>query len=117
MTMTDPDHEYIWLQPECCAEDDTGRQWCQDGDVWDDCDNHSEPTKYVRADKLEEAEKLETKLTNIAIAANKRSEHWKNLSEDAHFKLEATELANLILVKDAERVKKLEATIREMQDD
>ncbi len=53
---TTADHEYIWLEPECCAEDDTGRMWCQDPVFECDCGN--QPTRYVRADKLVTAELL-----------------------------------------------------------
>lgn len=44
------DHPRIWLQPECCADPDGGREWCQSS-VWSahlGCDGTG--TEYVRAD-------------------------------------------------------------------
>ena len=54
------DHERIWLEPECCPESDTGRTWCQDGDVWShDADatiEHQKPTEYVCVGLYEKAQ-------------------------------------------------------------
>lgn len=44
--MSDPD--YIYLQPECCASEDTGRLWCEDDP--DDGEDGAEWVQYVRAD-------------------------------------------------------------------
>lgn len=43
------DHEQIWLQPECCADETNGRVWCQDPDP-EACDDGVPWTRYVRAD-------------------------------------------------------------------
>lgn len=55
-TPTD-DHATIWLEPRPGSPD--GRQWCQD-DVWTGNPDYSEggsPTKYVRADRFEQAQR------------------------------------------------------------
>lgn len=43
------DHETIYLQPECCADPDTGRLWC-DHDAPEDCEDGAQWIEYVRAD-------------------------------------------------------------------
>jgi hypothetical protein len=48
-----PDHERIWLQQKCCGDHEfDGRQWAED-QVWEECDcqNPSQPTEYIRADR------------------------------------------------------------------
>lgn len=35
------DHEVIYLEPECCADPDLGRTWCQDV-PWD-CEDGAHP--------------------------------------------------------------------------
>lgn len=42
------DHEVIYLEPECCADPDLGRTWCQDV-PWD-CVDGVHPTAYIRKD-------------------------------------------------------------------
>ena len=42
------DHKHIYLQPECCADENVGRLWCQD--PINECDEGVEWTKYVRVD-------------------------------------------------------------------
>lgn len=51
------DYERIWLQPECCADWDTGRLWCQDPDPVD-CDDGVPWTEYVRADIAANSERV-----------------------------------------------------------
>jgi len=56
------DYKAIYLQPECCADPDTGRLWCQDPDPEDcqeDCPEKKEWTKYIRADLAAAPELLE----------------------------------------------------------
>lgn len=48
------DHPRIYLQPECCADPDSGRLWCKDPDP-DSCDNGNSWTPYIRADLVEAA--------------------------------------------------------------
>lgn len=50
--VTAADHERIWLQQECCADRSEGRLWCQDGNVFDECEEGVNATEYVRADIL-----------------------------------------------------------------
>ena len=40
----------IYLEPECCADPDTGRMWCQD--PINDCDEGVEWTHYVLGDSV-----------------------------------------------------------------
>ena len=42
----------IFLQPECCADPDAGRLWCED-DAPVDCEDDKPWTRYVRADELD----------------------------------------------------------------
>lgn len=42
----------IFLQPECCADPDVGRLWCED-DAPIDCEDGNPWTRYVRADEIE----------------------------------------------------------------
>lgn len=42
------DHERIYLQPPCCANEDVGRLWCEDPDPTD-CEDGKAWTEYVRA--------------------------------------------------------------------
>jgi hypothetical protein len=44
--MTDP--KVIYLQPECCADPEVGRLWCED-DAPEDCEDGKPWTKYVLA--------------------------------------------------------------------
>lgn len=43
------DHPRIYLQPECCADEEMGRVWC-DHDAPDNCENGVKWTEYVRVD-------------------------------------------------------------------
>ncbi len=45
--MTDP--QVIYLEPFCCSNEDLGRSWSSNPDVFD-CESGNSPTKYVRAD-------------------------------------------------------------------
>lgn len=49
-------HKYIWLQPECCACQDSGQMWCKDPDPVD-CEHGKEWTKYIRYDEYEDLER------------------------------------------------------------
>ena len=62
------DHEFIWLQPECCADPDSGRLWCQDPDP-EDCEDGNVWTKYVRADRIEELEAEIARLRQVIEVA------------------------------------------------
>jgi len=55
------DHERIFLQPDCCADPDTGRLWCEDPSP-EDCDQGAPWTEYVRRDIFEERERYILKL-------------------------------------------------------
>jgi hypothetical protein len=50
------EHKYIWLQPECCADPDEGRHWCQDPDPVD-CDDGEPWTKYILVSEHESLER------------------------------------------------------------
>ena len=67
------DHERIFLQPDCCADPDTGRLWCEDPSP-EDCDQGTPWTEYVRRDIFEEREryilKLECALRQVAEEPN-----------------------------------------------
>jgi hypothetical protein len=67
--MTDPD--VIYLEPECCADPDTGRCWCKN-DAFHHCEDGHKATKYVRADRIEA---LETLLTEIRDLTVERRDH------------------------------------------
>ena len=57
--MSDP--KEIYIQPDCCADPETGRMWCEDPDPID-CDDGVPWTRYVRADVVEQMIKaLETR--------------------------------------------------------
>jgi len=49
------DYERIYLQPECCADEENGRLWCEDKDPVE-CDDGVEWTEYVRADLFQQLE-------------------------------------------------------------
>ncbi len=49
--MSDP--KEICLQPECCADSETGRLWCEDPDP-EDCEDGKHWVKYVRADLVDD---------------------------------------------------------------
>lgn len=55
------EHKYIWLQPECCADPDEGRHWCQDPDPVE-CDDGKPWVKYILAS---EHEALERQLAEV----------------------------------------------------
>jgi len=67
------DHEYIWLEPQCCA-DKGDRHWCEDN-VYDqdnsfeslcDCLNPVHATKYIRIDLHDaEVKRLEAELRKL----------------------------------------------------
>jgi hypothetical protein len=57
------EHKYIWLQPECCADPDEGRHWCQDPDPAE-CDDGKPWTKYILAS---EHESLERQLAEVRM--------------------------------------------------
>jgi hypothetical protein len=50
------EYKYIWLQPECCADPDEGRHWCQDPDPVD-CDDGEPWTKYILVSEHESLER------------------------------------------------------------
>lgn len=50
------DHERIYLQPECCGDDEgCGRLWCQDDVFTGECEEGADPTVYVRSDVYDTA--------------------------------------------------------------
>lgn len=51
--MSDP--KEIYLQPECCADPETGRLWCEDPDP-EDCEDGKHWARYVRADLIADIE-------------------------------------------------------------
>ena len=62
--MTDP--EVIYLQPECCADPEVGRLWCED-DAPEDCEDGKPWTKYVLAARAAPARDQEALMAlNIA---------------------------------------------------
>ena len=54
--MSDP--EVIYLQPECCADPEVGRLWCED-DAPADCEDGKPWTKYVLAARAAPAQPLD----------------------------------------------------------
>jgi hypothetical protein len=50
------EYKYIWLQPECCADPDEGRHWCQDPEPVE-CDDGKPWTKYILASEHEALER------------------------------------------------------------
>jgi hypothetical protein len=52
--MSDP--TVIYLQPECCAEPDAGRLWCEH-DAPVDCEDGKPWTKYILADLANEKDR------------------------------------------------------------
>ncbi len=58
------DHDYIYLQPPCCADEDVGRLWCEDPDPTD-CDDGKHWTKYVRSDIYEAMRRRVAELNSI----------------------------------------------------
>jgi len=93
------DHEYIWLEPQCCA-DKGDRHWCEDN-VYDqdnsfeslcDCLNPVHATKYIRIDLHDaEVKRLEKEL-GIQQALNNQQSELLNTqvyrAESAEAKLE-----------------------------
>ncbi len=49
--MTDP--QVIYLEPECCSNEDLGRSWSSNPDIFN-CESGNSPTKYIRADLTQE---------------------------------------------------------------
>lgn len=46
-------HEYIYLQPPCCADPYDGRMWSRDKCPCDECEEGNDWTQYVHEDKFE----------------------------------------------------------------
>jgi len=90
---TDPDR--IWLEPNCCADPVTGRQWAQDN-PWPngDCELTCEATgvEYLRADLVAEIEAaafargeasaLAEVHASSALAAAERRGYWRGRAEE-----------------------------------
>lgn len=86
-----PDHEVIWLQPQCYDESPDGRLWCKDP-VFDNCEDCSlAPTKYMRAD-LFDALKSQRDRYRAALEWVKR---WED-ALDFHSTVETRELLEAI---------------------
>ena len=77
--MSDPDR--IWLEPACCADPYNGRNWADEPEPGDPCDEGVPWTEYIRADVAgslhERAEKAERERDEAL-----RGRHI--LSEQAH---------------------------------
>jgi len=59
------DHKEIYLQPECCADSETGRLWCED-DAPEECEDGKPWTRYIRADLSEQRiEQLEIEIRSL----------------------------------------------------
>lgn len=62
------DYERIYLQPECCADPDVGRLWCQD-DGPESCPDGEKWTPYVLASECarlqSELEKSEARIAEL----------------------------------------------------
>jgi len=71
------DYDLIWLQPECCADSDVGRLWCQDPDP-EDCPDGVPWTKYIRAD-LAEAPDLFEALDDLLHQVRSDPPQWLDL--------------------------------------
>ncbi len=63
------EHKYIYLQPECCANEEIGRLWCEHPDP-EDCENGSRWAKYIlfeEHEKLTEDAKILTKTLLVKL--------------------------------------------------
>jgi len=69
------EYTVIYLQPECCAEPETGRLWCHH--VPEECSDGMPWTKYVLESELENRDELLT-----AVDYNKRDEGLWVKSDD-----------------------------------
>ena len=67
-------HEYIYLEPPCCADTYEGRMWSQDGCPDAECEDGTEWTQYVHEDKFEalkaENAKLQGQIDRVQKAFN-----------------------------------------------
>lgn len=63
------DHERIYLQPECCADQSVGRIWCEH-DAPENCDDGKPWVEYVRKG-------ISRRDTLLEVAELLRNELWK----------------------------------------
>jgi hypothetical protein len=80
--MSDP--TVIYLQPECCADPDTGRLWCED-DAPVDCEEGAPWTKYVLAADAQAAVDavIKAALDYVANMADRRVRKYEDDMEGA----------------------------------
>lgn len=65
------DHKYIYLEPECCGEDNPdGRMWCED--PMGNCDLGEPDTKYIRHDLYEQLQTINQQLLESLIDAEEK---------------------------------------------
>lgn len=79
------DHKYIYLQPECCADPDEGRHWCQDPDPVD-CDDGKHWTKYILFSEFEAVKQGRDEIKKSYVKCTKAN-------EQLHKRIEALEEA------------------------
>jgi len=60
------DHVRIYLQPECCADDDVGRLWCQDSDP-QSCPEGVPWTPYILKSEYDALKAENDRLRDAAI--------------------------------------------------
>jgi hypothetical protein len=68
--MIDPTE--IFLQPECCADPDAGRLWCED-DAPVDCEDDVPWTRYVRADLYDALREAAQRVVDAALSRSSRN--------------------------------------------
>ena len=55
------EHDRIYLQPACCSDfEREDRHWCQDKDVWEECEDAAKPVEFIRADLMPTWRPIET---------------------------------------------------------
>ena len=91
------DHKEIYLQPECCADSETGRLWCVD-DAPEKCEDGKPWTRYIRADLSDE--RIENLIKALKMVQSKMiagddnpDEAWVDFTADESEQIHLT-LAN-----------------------
>lgn len=114
------EHKYIWLQPDCCADPDEGRHWCQDPDPVE-CEDGKAWIKYILASEAEaqltEANAELELMRPVFKAAISLYKRWLSAGHVEYINMicdsadeddyDASDLAELMLI---EQARKLEAT-------
>lgn len=99
-----PDHERIWLEPNCADAEE--RNWCED-DLWGECDECGiKPTQYIRADlHTNRIAEMDAQLVAVAemrldeLTANPVMARIRKVQRDRKDKIAALEAGLASLVK------------------